>query len=242
MFETKKKILGVIPARGGSKGVSKKNIRIIAGKPLIAYSIELAKKLAFLYKTLVSTDSKEIAEIAKAHGAQMPFLRPKELAEDETPMLPVLQHAVNFIENIDKVKIDYLLLLQPVNPLRSIEDVEGCVKKIIESGADSVISVSKVDSLHPVLMKKIEDDLIKPYCLDEIEGTRRQDFKPDAYMRSGGIYITKRDVLMRENSIWGKISRPYIIPKKRGIGIDDEIDLLIVEQLLLRRKHEIQNS
>lgn len=230
-----KRILCVIPARGGSKGVRGKNIRAVAGKPLIEYSIELAKRCPFLYRTVVSTDSEKIAGIAKGCGGYVPFLRPKRLAGDRTPMVPVLQHAVNFIESEDGIKIDYVLLLQPTNPLRVLSDVKGCVDKAIATKADSVISVARVESVHPMLMKKIEGDLIKPYCIDEKEGTARQDYKPYAYMRAGGIYVVRRDVLMNTGSIRGSISRPYIIPAERGLGIDDEIDLLTAEQLILRK-------
>jgi len=231
-----KVILGIIPARGGSKGVPRKNIRLLAGRPLIRYSIDLAKKCSFLYRTVVSTDSKEIASVAKHCGGDVPFLRPKALARDNTPMVQVLKHAVDLVEKEDRIKIDYVVLLQPTNPLRLLEDVKGCVDKIIRTNADSVITVVRVESMHPILMKRIENDLIKPYCLKEIEGSCRQNYKPYAYMRSGGVYVAKRDVLMKSNSVRGKISRPYITPSGRDLGIDSEIDLLVVEQLLRRRR------
>ena len=231
----KNRILGIIPARGGSKTIPKKNIRPLLGKPLIAYTIEVTLKSDLLDRVIVSSDDEETIEIAKKYGAEVPFVRPKELALDTTPMVPVLQHAVNFLEERENIKFDYVLLLQPTAPLRLVEDINNALNKLIETGADSVISVCQVDSFHPILMKRIENDLILPFCIEEKEGTRRQDYRPPAYMRNGAIYAVKRDVLMNEGSLWGEISRPYIMPPERSVGIDNELDFKLVEILLQER-------
>jgi CMP-N-acetylneuraminic acid synthetase len=241
MKENKFNIIGIIPARGESKGVPRKNIRALAGKPLIAYTIEVAFKSKMLNRVIVSTEDKEIAEIAKKYGAEVPFMRPKELAEDTTPMVPVLQHAVKFVESKEHIKFDYVVLLQPTAPLRLPEDIDNAIKKLIDTGADSVISVCRVDSIHPILMKKIVNDQLLPYCIEEKEGTRRQDYRPYAYKRSGAVYTAKRDVLMEKNSFWGEISRPYIIPTERSVGIDDEIDFKLVEILMKERMKNREN-
>jgi CMP-N-acetylneuraminic acid synthetase len=230
------KILAVIPARGGSKGVVRKNIRPVCGKSLIAYTIETALAAQhLLHRTIVSTDDHAIAAVARDHGADVPFLRPVELAGDKVPTLPVLQHAVSFIEEQDDIKIAWVLLLQPTAPLRALEDIEASLTLAFQNNCDSVISVVQVFAEHPILMKRIEDNRLLPYCIEEKEGTRRQDYQPPAYMRNGAIYLTRRDVLMNKNSIWGKVIRPYVMPPERSVSIDSELELKLVELILQER-------
>lgn len=235
-IKTAGKILAVIPARGGSKGIVRKNIRPIAGKPLIAYTIETALAARhLLHRAIVSTDDPEIAAVARDHGADVPFMRPAELAGDKVPTLPVLQHAVSFIEAQDGIKLDWVLLLQPTAPLRVLEDIEASLTTTFQNNCDSVISVVQVFAEHPILMKRIEDNRLLPYCIEEKEGTRRQDFQPPAYMRNGAIYLTRRDVLMEKDSIWGQVICPYIMPPERSVSIDSELDLKLVE-LIMQQK------
>jgi CMP-N,N'-diacetyllegionaminic acid synthase len=230
------KILAVIPARGGSKGVVRKNIRPICGKPLIAYTIETALAARhLLHRSIVSTDDPEIKAIACEYGADVPFLRPPELAGDRVPTLPVLQHAVRFVEEADGVALDWVLLLQPTAPLRVIEDIEASVTLTHQNSYDSVISVVQVLAEHPILMKRIEDDRLLPYCIEEKEGTRRQDYQPPAYMRNGAIYLTRRDVLMEQDSIWGQVICPYVMPPERSVSVDNELELKLVELIMQER-------
>jgi CMP-N-acetylneuraminic acid synthetase len=238
------KILAVIPARGGSKGVPRKNIRPLAGKPLIAYSIETALAVRdLLYRVVVSTDDAEIAAVARAHGAEVPFMRPAELAHDKAPQLPVLQHAARTIEEQDGVTLDWVLLLQPTAPLRTPDDVRAAIALGIgaspaETGpATSVISVVQVFAVHPILMKRIEHGALVPYCIEEREGTRRQDYDPPAYMRNGAIYFTRRDVLMG-GSIWGGRIVPYVMPEERSVSIDSLMDWRLLEAVLSERGGE----
>ncbi len=207
------KILAIIPARGGSKSVPGKNIRELNGKPLIAYTIESAKKIKDkFHRIIVSTDDEKIAEISKTYGADVPFIRPSDLATDKTPTYPVLQHAVHFVENQDSINIDLIMLLQPTAPFRTTEDILNCLKLSQTSNTDSVISVVQVFSHHPILMKKIEKNRLTHFSIEEKEGTPRQLYKPPAYMRNGAIYLTKRDTLIEKNSIWGDSITPYIMP------------------------------
>ena len=230
------RVLAVIPARGGSKGVPRKNIRPVCGKPLIAYTIEAALAARQLFhRIVVSTDDFEIAQVAQDFGAEVPFVRPAELATDGAPTCPVLQHAVGFVEQKDKIRLDWVMLLQPTDPLRSVEDIENSLELASQGGCDSVISVTQVFAVHPILMKRIDDERLLPYCLDENEGTRRQDYQPPAYMRNGAIYLTSRDVLMERNSIWGDIIRPYVMPPERSVGVDSELDLKLVELMIRER-------
>ena len=230
------KILAVIPARGGSKGVQRKNIRPVCGKPLIAYSIETALSVRGLfYRVIVSTEDDEIAAMAQQYGADVPFMRPAELAGDRVAMVPVLKQAVDFVESHDDVRLDWVMLLQPTNPFRTNEDIRQTMRIAREGGCDSVISVIQVFDVHPILMKRIQQNRLLPFCVKEKEGTRRQDYTPPAYMRNGAIYLTRRDVLMEQNSIWGDIIRPYVMPPERSVGVDSELDLKLVE-ILMREK------
>lgn len=227
------KVLAVIPARGGSKGVPRKNIRSVCGRPLITYTIEHARAAQHLfYRIIVSTDDEEIATVAREHGAEVPFLRPANLARDESPMIPMLQHAVDFIEKQDGVRMDWICLLQPTEPFRTVSDIEQCLRLGFAGGCDSVISVVRVFATHPILMKRIEDDVLLPFCVEEREGTRRQDYQPAAYMRNGSIYLSRRDVLMEQGSIWGQTIRPYVMPLERSVSIDTELDLKLAELMM----------
>lgn len=236
------KVLAIIPARGGSKGVPRKNIRPVCGKPLIAYTIETALAAGdLLHRVIVSTDDEEIAAIARQYGAQVPFLRPPELAADHVPMTPVLQHAVRFVEAQEGIEMDWALLLQPTEPFRTVEDIRNALALAERGGCDSVISVVQVFAVHPILMKRIENDRLLPYCIEEKEGTRRQDYQPPAYMRNGAIYLTRRDVLMKRGSIWGDVIRPYIMPPERSVGVDSELDMKLVEVLMESRLKEMNS-
>lgn len=227
-------ILAVITARGGSKGVPRKNIRLVCGKPLIAYSIETALQVRDrLYRIIVSTDDTEIADISRHYGAEVPFMRPPELAADKTPTLPVLQHAVRFVEEQDKVRLDWVLLLQSTSPLRTKDDILAALELAHLGGCDSVISVVQTPT-HPLFMKRIENGKLVSFSdmLVEKEGTRRQDAQPPAYIRNGAIYLTRRDVLMERNSIWGRFIRPYVMPPERSVNVDSELDLKLAEIML----------
>lgn len=231
------RVLAVIPARGGSSGVPRKNVRPVCGRPLIAYTIEtaLAARDRF-HRVIVSTDDDEIAETARAWGAEVPFRRPAELADDGTPMAPVLRHAVRFVEEQDGVPMEWVMLLQPTDPFREVGDINAALALAAEGACDSVISVVQVFSVHPILMKRIEGGRLVPYCMEEKEGTRRQHYDPPAYMRNGAIYLTRRDVLMQRSSIWGDVIRPYVMPPERSVGVDSQLDLKLVEILMAERK------
>jgi CMP-N-acetylneuraminic acid synthetase len=233
------KILAVIPARGGSKGVPRKNIRPICGKPLIAYTIEVALAVRhILHRIIVSTDDPEIVEISRRYGAEVPFIRPAELAGDQVPTLPVLQQAVSHVEEEDRLTLDWVLLLQPTSPLRTARDIEAALNLAYEGSCDSVISVVRVFAEHPIPMKRIENNRLLPYIIEEKEGTRRQDYQPPAYLRNGAIYLTRRDVLMKHDSIWGRTIQPYIMPPERSVNIDEELDLRMAEIVLQEQQKE----
>ena len=230
------KILAVIPARGGSKGVPRKNIRTLGDKPLIAWAIDVALAVKpLLHRVIVSTDDQEIAGSAQAYGAEVPFMRPADLAADRSPMIPVLKHAIQFVEEQDQTRLDWVLLLQPTAPFRLADDLKNVIELAVQGGCDSVISVVQVFSTHPILMKKIEDNCLLPFCIEEKEGTRRQDYQPAAYMRNGAIYLTRRDNVMEKSSIWGGHIRPYVMPEERSVNVDSEMDFMLAEFMVQKR-------
>jgi CMP-N,N'-diacetyllegionaminic acid synthase len=229
-------ILGVITARGGSKGLPGKNIKKLGGKHLIAYSIEVAKKSKLITHLIVSTDDKKIAKVAKRFSADVPFLRPKELASDTAGHLEVMQHAISFMEKKLNLIFDYVVILQPTSPFRSAEDLDGTVRKLIKTKADSAVSLVAVkNTQHPIKIKKLIGGWVEPYCLEEKEGIRRQDF-PTAYKRSGAVYAMKRDLIMKDNRLYGDKIAGYIVPQERSIDIDDELDWLQAEYMYKKLK------
>jgi CMP-N,N'-diacetyllegionaminic acid synthase len=229
------KILGITLARGGSKSVPRKNIRPIFGVPLIGYSIAEALRSHFITRYIVSTDDEEIRQVALKYGADAPFLRPSEFSTDTASSVGALQHAVNWVEQEEGVRYDYIVELMCTNPMKNVDDIDNCIEKLISTGADSVIAVHRIEDHHPIRIKKIIDDRIIDFCLPEKAETRRQDLKPDAYVRSGSIYALRRDHLMVDGRRYGSIeSRPYILPDERAVNVDTEIDFLIAENLLQR--------
>jgi CMP-N-acetylneuraminic acid synthetase len=230
-------ILGVIPARGGSKSVPRKNIALVHGKPLLAYTIQAAQGSQRITHFVVSSEDPEIIAVAKRYGAPVPFERPAELAADESPTLPVVQHALREMEMLEGIAFDYIVLLQPTTPLRLPEDIDAAVDKLIATGADSVISVCDVGAYHPARMRQIVDDrLVELPIREPKEMLRRQDLPP-VYIRNGAVYAVKREVVIEHNSIVGQVSRPYIMPDERSINVDSELDLLLAE-ILLSPQHQ----
>jgi CMP-N-acetylneuraminic acid synthetase len=150
-------------------------------------------------------------------------------------MIPVIQHALHFAETDEAIRYDWVCLLQPTEPFRTVEDIAQSLALATEGHCDSVISVVQVFSVHPILMKKIEGNRLVHYCVEEKEGTRRQDYTPAAYMRNGAIYLTRRDVLVDRNSIWGSVIRPYVMPAERSVSVDSELDMKLVELLMQDR-------
>jgi len=221
-------IVGIIPARGGSKGIPRKNLRDIAGKPLIAYTIEAARGAKLLTKVIVSTDDKEIAATATSHGAEVPILRPSELAKDNSPTIHTIQHMVRHIED-QGGKVDVAVTLQPTSPLRESVDIDGAVKILLDTGADSVISVTAA-KYSPYLMFTLNGDRLVPFFGEETK-IRRQDL-PKVYSLNGAIYVTRRDTLMKGNSLYGKDVRAYVMPEERSLDVDTLLDLRIIDLLL----------
>ena len=234
-------VLGVILARGGSKGIPKKNIINICGKPLIAYTIEAGLKSQVFTNFIVSTDSEEIAKVSRDWGAETPFMRPAELSLDHVWSRDSLQHAVLECEKFYGIKYDFVIELPCVSPLRNERHIKEAYDKLVSTGADSVISVCKMQDKHPVRMKRIVNDTIQDFCKEfpEGEGSRRQDLEP-CYIRNGAIYAMTRDCIVEKFSRNGDVSRPYIMEELESVNIDSYIDLKLAD-VLLREKNESKN-
>jgi len=227
------RIVGIIPARSGSKGIPDKNIRNLAGKPLIAHTIESAINSKLISRLIVSTDAENIAEISRKYGAEAPFLRPIELAQDDIPTLPVLQHAIRFLEKKQGYKPDIIVSLQPTSPLRKTQHIDKAIKKLIETDADSIVSLCEVEH-SPYWMKRINGDRVFDFVEGSEKYARRQDL-PKVYRVNGAVYVTRYNVLMNQNRILGNDTRAIIMDKEDSIDIDDELDFKLAELILAQR-------
>jgi CMP-N-acetylneuraminic acid synthetase len=216
-------VLAIIPARGGSKGVPRKNTRMLGGKPLIAYSIEAAQG-AGLLRVIVSTEDPEIAKVSLDCGAQV-LERPPHLAQDTTPMPPVIEHALK--ERGADVEI--ILLLQPTCPQRKPADINAALEIFHDSSVGSVMSVYQVEDHHPARMYRIEEGRLTP-LIPEFSQARRQDL-PAVYHRNGAIYACRRAVFERTGLLWDEHPCPYVMPRNRSLNIDDPLDFRIGELL-----------
>jgi CMP-N-acetylneuraminic acid synthetase len=221
-------ILGLIPARSGSKGIPNKNIKVLLGKPLIAHTIDKASKSKYIDHLIISTDSNVIADVARQYGGEIPFLRPAELASDQSRAIDVIIHAVLSMEKYDNKIYDLIAYLEPTSPNRSVEDIDNAIEQFLQTDADSLASVVEANQYHPILMKKIENNRIRPFCLDEPEGMPRQLYDPKAYMRNGAIYIFRRSNIL-SHVMWGKEIYPYEMPIERSACIDDMNDWYLAE-------------
>lgn len=220
--------MGIIPARGGSKGIKNKNLYVLNGNPLIYYSIEAAKKSKLITDFVVSTDSLEIKKVSEAYGAEVPFIRPDHLSSDTALAVPTIQHAVLLVESMKDITYDYIIMLQPTAPLRTHEDIDNSLSKLIEEGGDGIISVVDVANYHPIKMKTIKDGVLLDFINSGLENPPRQSLPP-VYIVNGAIYATKRDVFINKHTFKGDHCIPFIMPQNRSTNIDDPQDFLVAE-------------
>lgn len=230
-------ILGIIPARSGSKGVLNKNIKLLNSKPLIYYTIEAAKKSKLLNDTVVSTDSIKIAEIVKKYDFDVPFLRPKNLAEDDTPTIPVLRHALENYEKKNHIQVSHVMLLQPTAPFRSSNDIDNAITLMMNNpDKESLISVCDAEYAHPQIMYKINEGKVVPLLKNESKIIRRQNFR-QVFLRNGAIYLMHKDQITKENKMVGDDPLIYQMPRWSSVNIDSEDDFLIAELLMKNEKN-----
>ncbi|MCM8900481.1 acylneuraminate cytidylyltransferase family protein [Caldicoprobacter algeriensis] len=230
-----KKIVAIIPARGGSKGIKRKNIRILNGKPLISYTIEQALKSKYIDRVIVSTEDLEIAEISKSFGAEVPFLRPQELAQDDTPGIEPIIHAVNYLNSEEKYSFEYVMCLQCTCPLRKVEDIDNSIEEINAKNADSLVSVCESE-VNPYWMKVIEDGKLVDFIKTNIAYVRRQDL-PKVYRLNGAIYLARAEIILNRKTWYTDNTIPYIMDRISSVDIDDEMDFRYVEFLMSYEEH-----
>jgi len=223
-------VFGVIPARGGSKGLPGKNLKMLGGLSLIGHAIASCREAARLSRFMVSTDSAEIATEARRHGAEAPFLRPAALASDDAGMVPVLQHAVRWLESHGGPRPDLVVTLQPTSPFRTGADVDRTIAKLLETGADSAQTVTEA-TYHPFFMKTLDGDRTVPLFPDGHKYVRRQD-APQVYQPSGAVYVTRYTVLMDQGRILGDDNRAIVMGFESSVNIDTEWDFMLAELIL----------
>lgn len=223
------KFVGIIPARGGSKGIPGKNIKPLGGKPLLAYTVQAARQSAIFARLILTTDSPEIAAAGVQLGIEVPFIRPAGLALDDTPMLPVLQHAVTAIGG----NFDAVVILQPTAPFRRWQDLQTAARWLeADLSLDSIVAVEPVpDRYSPYFLMKIEADRLQPFMPDGLRVTRRQD-APKACSRTGDFYFTRLETLMQNDSIYGQNSKPFVVTHPHRVNLDTMDDWAEAERLV----------
>ena len=223
-------ILGIIPARGGSKGIPRKNIRLLGDKPLLAWTVQTALQSAVLDRLILTTEDEEIAEVGRTCGCEVLFLRPQELATDETPGIEPVLHAINWLEAHEGYVPEFVMLLQPTSPFRTSEQMKQTVKQISTSNFDSLVSV--VEPKHPPqwMFVKDTDKALKPLLSSE-RPVRRQD-SPESFALNGAIYITRTTVLKRERTFMPERTMGYVMDRLTSLDLDDMVDWKVAECLL----------
>lgn len=226
-----KSVLAVIPARGGSKGLPGKNIKILADKPMITWSIEAAKQSEYVDRVIVSTEDEEISQVSLEYGAEIPFLRPKKLALDDTPSSDAILYTIERLQRDENVKYDIILLLQPTSPLRTCRHIDEAIKGFIDKWDmfDSAISVSELE--HPVYWNRIvgENKELKNYLeYDKNQQTRRQNFDK-LYRLNGAVYLAKTEIFAANKSFECEKSMAYVMDKQSSVDVDDIEDFKLAE-------------
>lgn len=239
-----KKIIAIIPARGGSKGLPGKNIKPLLGKPLIGWTIEQAKACEYIDEIFVSTDSSEIAGVAEQFGVSVPSLRPAELAADTSSSIDVITYTIDLLENPATQcgekgkKFDILVLLEATSPLRDTEDINSAIRILVETEeAESIVGICRIENVHPdFLMYKDQKNFIKPYGKNEFVFKRRQDLD-NLYFFEGSLYISYIKALVNKRSFYHEKTLGYEVPKYKSFEVDDIVDFKIIEALMAAKKN-----
>ncbi len=238
------RILGIIPARGGSKRVPRKNIKLLAGKPLIAYTIEASLNSSHIDKLIVSTDDIEIKKIAEQYGAESPYLRPAELAADDTPDQPVFRHALEWLKESEDYEPDIVVSLRPTTPFKTGKIIDSVIRKMVDTNADIVRTMTRVEGVHhPYWMYKItENETVLPFD-DNIDIGRyyQSQLLPPVYRINGVVDAYKRHVIYGGNILDHHYMKAIVISEKESIDIDTEHDFMICEYLLKENKNCKEN-
>jgi CMP-N,N'-diacetyllegionaminic acid synthase len=228
-------VLAIVPARGGSKGVPDKNLRVLAGRTLLDRTADAARRSGVIDRIVLTTDSDAIAAAGKEAGLEVPFKRPSTLAQDDTPMLPVVSHAVDELSRRGW-DADLIVLLQPTSPLRTPDHIRCAVEMLRTPGADSVVTVVEIPRHHsPDYVMRIDDDVLRPFLPEGARIFRRQDARP-AYSRDGTVYAFRRSTLERFGNIYGENCRPLVIDPRDSLSIDSPADWEAAERIVTERQ------
>ena len=228
-------LLALIPARGGSKGLPRKNIKNLLGKPLIEWSIKAALNSKVIDRVIVSTDDEEISNVAKVCGAEVPFIRPSKLAQDNSTTFSVIEHALNWLENRQKYVPDHIALLEPTSPLRNAEDIDRAFDQLKNSNASSIVGICLTEVHHPLFIyQKDKSGKLNPYLNNSKKDIRRQDLE-EAFFLEGSVYISETPVLLEEKSFYHGNTMGYEVPKWKSFEIDDETDFFLVESIMKQK-------
>jgi len=225
-----KKIFAIITARGGSKGLPRKNVKMLCGKPLIAWTIEQANKSKYVDDVIVSTDDKEIAKIANEYAAEVPFLRPEKVSLDTSKSIDVVLHAIEWLQDNDR-QYDLLVMLQPTSPLRLAQDIDGAIELLLRKKAESVVSVCP--SEHPMGWTNVlsKNGSMRSFLKKDLVNSIRQEL-PQSYSLNGAVYVSFCDILKEKLSFIHEGTFAYIMPRVRSVDIDDEYDFKLAEFIM----------
>jgi CMP-N,N'-diacetyllegionaminic acid synthase len=232
-----KTVLAIIPARGGSKGVPRKNIRNVGGKPLIAWTITTAQQSKYIDLLVLSSEDDEIMGVAQAWGCKVPFRRPADLAQDSTPtILPIIYTLEQLAGENPPNHYDYLVLLQPTSPLRSVADIDGCIEKCVDRQSNACVSVTKAEQ-SPYWMYEVDENGKMRSLMQSAEVIPRRQDLPTVYALNGAVYVAKWDWLLQARSFLTEDTIAYLMPQERSLDIDTELDLALLEIMLQDKKY-----
>lgn len=231
------KILAFIPARGGSKRIPKKNLKLLNGKPLIAYTIEAARKSRLVNRIIVSTDSEEIASVSKQYGAEVPFMRPENISQSHSTEMQFFEHALDWLEKNENYTTDLIVLLYPTSPFRKPESIDRAVEEMMKNtGADSLRSVT-LCSEHPYKMWVIEDGRLQPFVKggDKNLHTLSYQLLPTVYIQNASIYITKPETIRNKKNPTGDLIVPFIMDEQESIDVNTPLDFELAEMIITKQ-------
>jgi len=230
-----KKILAIVPARGGSKGLPKKNIKEMNGKPLIAWSLDAAKQCDFIDEIFVSTDSQEIADVCEAHGVFVPHLRPAHLASDTSRSIDAILYTIDYLEKQGKY-FDLVVLLEPTSPQREVSDIQNAIKQLIETeGAESIVGVYKTECQHPDFLVSLDENKFLKSYVNKFDAKPRQELE-DLFFFEGTVYVATVESLRREEGFYHDKTIGYITSKYKSLEVDDIYDFIMIEALMKAKK------
>jgi CMP-N,N'-diacetyllegionaminic acid synthase len=226
------RVLGILPARGGSKGIPGKNLKPLSGKPLIAWAATALSNAAEVEQKICSTDDSHIAQVAQAYGLRVPWLRPPELALDDTLVVDVIEHALRSILAEQGICYSHIALIQATSPTVTATDIDAAIRLAIETDADTVITGFHAGQRHPATMYTMEEDGSVQWLLEQRQRMARRQDLPPIFVRTGLVYVIKAEIILERHSIYGDRIMSLIIPEERAITIDEESDFRLAEFLL----------